>query len=316
MPGASVGDYRAALTAWIDANRPPNSTRAYSTYGRQYVAFASQRVLPLDSPVTLAAFMHHGLRVRGLGRNTLVSAIPTAVAHIFRYSESTPTVDPLIREVKRTIRRLTPHPSHKLPITTAQLTRMVGLVTPNFCSIRNMFLLILMFLGFLRESEATALRRQDVWTLVQDGRSLLFIFIEKSKVDQIRHGHTVVMEASPSSPLCPVRWFRLYASLYPRAGAPFVFLSVKKGHRRLASTTPARVILECLRAIGVDPAPYGSHSLRRGGVTAAVAAGVQMHVIARHGNWRSNAVFAYVSDTVLQRLAVSRALIGGRQVHR
>ena len=87
------------------------------------------------------------------------------------------------------------------------------------------------------------------------------------------------------------------------------FHSSTKARKPLAATTPNRILSKCLRRLGIDPSPYGSHSLRRGGVTAAVAAGVALHVIARQGNWRSNAIFAYVTDTVSQRLAVSRALL-------
>ena len=57
----------------------------------------------------------------------------------------------------------------------------------------------------------------------------------------------------------------------------------------LAKTTPTAIIKKFLHTISIDPEPYGSHSLRRGGVTAAVAAGVDILVLARHGNWRSSA---------------------------
>jgi hypothetical protein len=77
----------------------------------------------------------------------------------------------------------------------------------------------------------------------------------------------------------------------------------------LAATTPNHILKAALVSINVDPRPYGSHSLRRGGVTTAVAAGVAMHVTVRHDNWKSNAVFAYVTDTVQQRLLVSRAIL-------
>jgi hypothetical protein len=61
-----------------------------------------------------------------------------------------------------------------------------------------------MFVGFLRESEAMALGEDDVWEEVVGSATILFIFIEKSKTDQGRAGHTVVLEASPVSPVCPV----------------------------------------------------------------------------------------------------------------
>ena len=62
---------------------------------------------------------------------------------------------------------------------------------------------------------------------------------------------------------------------------------------------------KALKSIGVDTAPFGSHSCRRGGVTAAVAHGVEIRLIAKH--WRSNAIFAYVTDSLDRRLTVSQA---------
>ena len=64
-----------------------------------------------------------------------------------------------------------------------------------------------------------------------------------------------------------------------------------------------------VRNIGVDPKPYGSHSLRRGGATAAAHAGIEAYVIAHHGNWKSSAVFAYMTAQMKQRLSVGRAIL-------
>ena len=61
--------------------------------------------------------------------------------------------------------------------------------------------------------------------------------------------------------------------------------------------------------IGIDSSDYGSHSCRRGGATAAVAANVDIHLVKRHGNWKSDAVYLYVVDSVKARLSVSGAIL-------
>jgi hypothetical protein len=81
--------------------------------------------------------------------------------------------------------------------------------------------------------------------------------------------------------------------------------------RALSRNTPYHIVKKWLKRINVDPAGYGSHSCRRGGVTAAVAANVEMLLVARHGNWTSDAVFLYVSDSHKRKLLVSRAILGG-----
>ena len=57
----------------------------------------------------------------------------------------------------------------------------------------------------------------------------------------------------------------------------------------------------------MSAAPH-THSARRGGCTAAFAAGIEAHVVARCGNWKSEAIFNYVVDTVDDRLKVSNAI--------
>ena len=51
-----------------------------------------------------------------------------------------------------------------------------------------------------------------------------------------------------------------------------------------------------------------SHSLRRGGTSAMVAAGVPEEVIMRQGRWGSRAWREYIDLTAAQQLAATRAL--------
>ena len=73
----------------------------------------------------------------------------------------------------------------------------------------------------------------------------------------------------------------------------------------LSDNTPCHIVKNRLTEIGIDSSDYGSHSCRRGGATAAVAANVDIHLVKRHGNWKSDAVYLYVVDSVKARLSVS-----------
>jgi hypothetical protein len=106
--------------------------------------------------------------------------------------------------VKQVVKAPTAPPSAKLPITLTQLTAIARATLYSLLSVRNTFILILMFVGLMRESEAMALGEDDVWEEVVGSATILFIFIEKSKTDRGRAGYTVVLEASPVSPVCPV----------------------------------------------------------------------------------------------------------------
>jgi integrase len=263
--------------------------------------------MPQQSSVSLAAFMHYGLTEMSWARSTLTKVVPSAVADMFRYSDASPASGQLVKDMKRTIMQLTTAPKSKLPITPRQLTLMVKMTCPTEQSVRNTFLMIIMFMGFLRESEAVALKFKDMWVERLHGKRVLFVFVEKAKNDQERVGHTIVLEEDSESTICPVKWFVLHCSV--RRSETHVFHSLAETPLKLGPKAPNTIIKAMLNRIGIDPKPYGSHSLRRGGATSAASMGIEAYVIARHGNWRSNAVFTYMSEQMAQRLAVGRAII-------
>jgi hypothetical protein len=62
-------------------------------------------------------------------------------------------------------------------------------------------------------------------------------------------------------------------------------------------------------AIGVDAAPYGSQSARKGACTRAFDKGLNRKLIMAHGNWRSNAVDVYRVLSTKKKLSVSRQIL-------
>src|SRR5690242_4137682 len=89
--------------------------------------------------------------------------------------------------------------------------------------------------------------------------------------------------------------------------------------KTVGSTTPGGVVQQTVKEAnelafqteGVQekwgpPSAYGSHSMRRGGVTEARLNGVDMLDIQRHGRWASAAVWGYVGPTLEQPLGVTR----------
>ena len=296
------------LEQWVREKQPDNTSKTYGSYARKYLAFCEQRGLSPVSDASLGAYMYYGLKHEKLGRVTLTSVIPSAVADIYRFdSAHTPTDSGLVREMKRTIIRETKPSKGKLPVTVPHLKKMVGLVKPTEESIRDMFMMIVMFMGFLRESELSKLKTSDVWVETLEGKEVLFIYIEQKKNDQGRFGHTVVLEGEPTSPICPVSWFRAHKKV--RRSPTHIFHHVWKSAKSLAHDYPNTVLKRMVAAIGLRPEPYGSHSLRRGGASAAANAGITAHVIARHGDWHSDAVFVYITDALAQRLSVGRAIM-------
>jgi len=72
----------------------------------------------------------------------------------------------------------------------------------------------------------------------------------------------------------------------------------------------AELFKKKLKALGFVANLFGLHSLRAGGATAAVNAGVPDQLFKRHGRWRSeNAKDGYIrKDSLESRLRVSKVL--------
>ena len=304
------------MKAWIKEHTPANTKRTYSTYAKQYVAFGKERSLDLRNPVTVAAFMKSALeRPVPLARSTINKAIPSAVADMFRYEDCTPTQSPLVLATKKVVSRLTPASVPRIPVTKDLLVRMVHATVPKLSEmgVRDMFMMVLMFLGFLRESEAVQLRVQDVWLATMMGKEVLMIFIGPwAKADTERKGETVVLTSAKKSLLCPVAWYKTHLQYRnkrrPDEWPTHVFHTLDDNRAPLATSTPYHTIKRMLKMIKVDPKGYGSHSLRRGGATAA-AKKIRTHVLKRHGRWKSDAVYLYIVDDEETMLSVTEAIL-------
>jgi integrase len=311
----STTSEEASVRAWIKANAPANTTSTYSVYSRQYLEFTARKGLRPETQIALCAFMKDALEVRKLARSTLVQVIPAAVENIFKYEKESPARDPngtaLLRHTKRTIGLLTAKSKPKLPILRKHLQEMAEICLGDPKEVRDMFMLLLMFVGFLRESEAVGLLYEDVWveTVQETGQEALYMVIRKSKTDQLSENATVVIGGCLNNTLCPVAWYRLYAS--KRLDSSFLFHKLANGAgQKLALNTPNHTVKRWLKKINVNASAFGSHSLRRGGATAAAKAKVRMHVIKRHGRWASDAVYLYIVDGIEEQLGVSSAVLG------
>ncbi len=298
------------MKAFVGEMMPDNTKKVYTTYGKQYREFARTRGLPLDNQVTVASFMLASAH-RGMGRSTCTKAIPSAVAHIFRFETEKPTAGPLVKAMKGAVAKFTNTSQPKAPITMRHVEKIMEKVDMrSFVSVRNFTMILLMTVCMLRGSEATDLLEEDVEVKEVDGILVLMVRIQKGKTDQLRFGHTILVSPNAVHALCPVRWITYYLA-HRVKGAPSFFhqnpLSWVPPELQpgLAKGTANKEVKAAVESIGENPKLFGSHSCRRGGATAAVAAGVDIVLVKRHGRWRSDAVYAYVEDSVERKLSVS-----------
>ena len=309
-------ELRELLEMFVRKNSHQGTVCLYSRYQTLYREFCSKKRVSPEAPCSVSLFYIHALIERRFASSTIKSAA-SSISDMFRYTEDNPTRDPLTRRVLATVRAKATQAKCKKPVTLAQLRKMAARVKPVFDSIRDYCLLLLMFTGMLRESEAVALKQPQVWTepITEGGPPALFVFVEMSKTDQHRVGHTIVIGGTAEPSLCIARWLNLLSKA--KEGVPhlaqskWLFCNAGNG-QALSTKTPCHIIKAWLNAIGVeDVHAYGSHSCRRGGATAAAAAGVEERLIKRHGAWRSDAVHIYIDESPFQRLSVSTRMLAG-----
>jgi hypothetical protein len=156
-----------------------------------------------------------------------------------------------------------------------------------------------MFSAMLRSDETVSLRPEDVWLDTYDGKEVLYVFIEKSKTDQARNGHTVVLGQAKDGAMCPISWFKM-VKIGANVKASALFHK-KDSVEGLSAPTAGHVLKNLLKLTNIEEVDIKlltSHSCRIGGATTAAAAGVNLRLIMRHGNWKSFAVFLYIRDCI------------------
>jgi len=181
---------RKDMEAWIRSNGVANTKATYKPYSRQYLEYCNTWDLSEESPVSVSLFLRFGLEEKGWGRSTLTSVAPAAIADLFRFRGVEPTKDPLVLATKKVIVGMTKPSKGKRPLSRKQLERMVGAAEPKAIDIRDILMFILMFGGFLRQSEVVGLRKTQVWVEFDEEleREVLYMYIDMSKTDQEKTG--------------------------------------------------------------------------------------------------------------------------------
>ena len=157
---------------------------------------------------------------------------------------------------------------------------------------------VLCFFGMLRASELLAL----VWSdLVLDrtadaGRGVLWIRVRRSKTDQLGVGHQTAVSLAGDGAMSPLLWWYRYesdavsSSVAVRVIEPFSAVVRQQSDASSPAVTYAqwlRFVRARLVLAGLPADRVGSHSLRRGGASAAMAAGVPLTSVMAMAGWRS-----------------------------
>ena len=333
LSGGAVGDSSAVTYA--------SARLRYQRFCVEVVGLAEQEVLPRERGADLnhrlvCFFITHASR--RLAKSTVEGTI-SALADWQRSKGLAPAVsistDPLVRQTlgqafrcRGEVRQLAPAVSReKLALSLDVLRGLLGWAQSRAAAepvtrcehMQDACWLVLGFFGMLRRSELAALLIRDVQVPAGGG---VVLSIRSSKTDQQGLGASVCLAESSNSgfPVGSFVRYHLEGARAAGAGAdqPLVSRGAKwpggsgLGWRREAFTQRLRSMLLEMAATRIllpgEVARLSAHSLRRGGATAAYEAGVPLEAIMRHGRWRSNAVLAYLRESVRVRMEVVQSM--------
>jgi integrase len=171
------------------------------------------------------------------------------------------------------------------PMTGEILTAMSGIVDrDNLSEVKFMCLLTLGFFGFFRISELLLMPVESLAFFADR----LEVRLLHSKTDQTWHGDLCYVARNAGSPYSAWNWAMTLLRKLGENASGLLF----EGLTYALARTQLR---EWLAGVGVNPAGYGTHSLRRGGATAAARAGIQDSVIQKRGRWKSSCFMLYTS---------------------
>lgn len=183
--------------------------------------------------------------------------------------------------------------------------------------------LTLGFFGMLRRSELIQLRVGDIVIAVTEPQHVA-LTIRRSKTDPVGRGQHVVLAARSADGVDILGRVKGWLSQRRAAGATelsplfpswsldtytFSNIAILTGEAlALRLRGYLQQLVRAYPGLNINPLAYGMHSLRRGGVVAAWAAGVDVEKIKSHGRWSSDAVRSYMTADLAIRLQVTTTM--------
>jgi integrase len=194
----------------------------------------------------------------------------------------------LIRNARRDLQEM---PRHRAALTPKQLAR-ISCDCDNGTrrGIRDRAILVLTFACGWRASEVAGLQMRHV----EVREKALHLWQGVSKTDQEARGREVRIPRGRKADTCPVRLLTAWLEVRGMEPGP-LFYAIDRYDRLLLRpirrVTIYHLVKQVLERMGVDPARFGSHSLRTGMVTAAAEAGASDVAIMQRTGQRDIATF-------------------------
>lgn len=212
-------------------------------------------------------------------------------------------------------------PTPRLPLTPDILIRIRSRLNLNFSMHASFWAICLVaFFGLFRKSHLLPESGPKFSPARQFTRSD-FCYSESGFTVTVRWSKTIQfgqrtvlipLVGNPGSPLCPVqavrRAFSFTQSASPNSQA-FCWRDAATSSTHVFTYKAFMHLMHTvLTELGIPASQYGTHSLRRGGATFALEAGVPLDVISVMGDWKSDSMYLYLHMPLSQRLSAQHTI--------
>lgn len=226
----------------------------------------------------------------------------------------------LVSSVLKGVKRLKGNNHNsKQVLTLQQIHAMVSFLDVSCMrDLQTWCALLLCFHGLLRISSVTV-PNKHTW---DTGRILTkddILVTPTGCILRIRHSKTnqfkervfeAVIPKGPQPQFCPM----LNLITFQRKAGQFVgsdpALSFTAADGTLITLTPTDVrtaLHRLVKAVGLEPTHYNTHSLRRSGATHLFVQGIPLETIKVLGDWESDCVFTYLKPKPQEKLSVLKS---------
>ncbi|MEW8546456.1 MAG: tyrosine-type recombinase/integrase [Candidatus Thiodiazotropha sp.] len=309
------------MAKYVISSKAENTNRKYYQHFKRFKSFCATRgycVKPASS-IHVSIYLTH-LLDSGVSYNVL-SASLYSIKWVHSISGLTdPTTNSLVRSLMEAGKRLRSAPVKKKDtINSDMLKQLCDMYrdSDDILHVRDITMIVLAYAGFLRFSELSHLRCNDI----EFKSDYVLLKIRRSKTDVYRAGKEVII-AKGSSTACPYILLQKYLKLtcQNNTSNKYLFRPVNRSKGRasllsqdkqLSYTRARECIIEKLKIVAPN-LNLGTHSLRASGATVVANAdsdGLNERCLMRHGRWKSViSKNGYIDDSLEKRLNVTKKL--------
>ena len=286
-----------------------NTKRTYSTHRNAYLRFCSYMKLPSVPASSQTICMYAAFLARSLKFSSIKQYIGIIGLMHKEFGLPNPLLDnwhvsSLLTGVKRV---LGDAPQQKLPITFDVLRRLHQQLNLSYSIDASFWAICLVaFFGMFRKAHLLVSKvgsfNPDQQFTKADFRFFpwgALVRVRWSKTIQFRervvHIPIPRVEGSPFCPVSAISRAFSFTPMAPDSSQAFAWVHPSLSVRAFTYGLFMSKLRSCLNNCGLQGMDFGSHSFRRGGASLAFLVGVPLELIKVLGDWKSDAVFLYLT---------------------